>query len=110
MSEENYPVIRILPSALAETSGDEPFAVIVRSRDELCRWLRNPPSGLSWLQVEGILGDSDAWMEAAHSGSDVSLDLILADLSHAEVARIGMAEIPTTYGRRRPHGETLRQP
>jgi hypothetical protein len=81
VSEENYPVIRILPSALAETPGDEPFVAIVRSRDELSRWLREPPSGLSWLQVEGILGDSDAWMEAAHSGSDVSLDLILADPS-----------------------------
>ena len=41
----------------------------------------DPLPGLSWLQVEGILGDSDAWMEAAHSGSDVSLDLILADPS-----------------------------
>lgn len=81
MFEENYPVIRILPSALAETPGDEPFAVIVRSRDELCRWLRKPPSSLSWLQVEGILDDSDAWVEAAHCGSDVSLDLILADPS-----------------------------
>ena len=81
VSEENYPVIRILPSALAETPGDEPFVAIVRSRDELRRWLRDPPSGLSWLQVEGILGDSNAWMEAAHSGSDISLDLILADPS-----------------------------
>jgi hypothetical protein len=81
VSEENYPVIRILPSALAETPGDEPFVAIVRSRDELRRWLRDPPSGLSWLQVEGILSDSDAWMEAAHSGSDISLDLILADPS-----------------------------
>jgi hypothetical protein len=81
VSEENYPVIRILPSALAETPGNEPFVAIVRSQDELCRWLRDPPSSLSWLQVEGILGDSDAWIEAAHSGSDVSLDLILADPS-----------------------------
>jgi hypothetical protein len=81
VSEENYPVIRILPSALAETPSGEPFVAIVRSRDELCRWLRDPPTGLSWLQVEGILGDSDAWTEAAHSGSDISLDLILDDPS-----------------------------
>jgi hypothetical protein len=81
VSEENYPVVRILPSALAKTQGDEPFVAIVRSREELCRWLGNPLPGLSWLQVEGILGDSDAWIEAAHSGSDVSLDLILADPS-----------------------------
>jgi hypothetical protein len=77
--EENYPTVRILPSALAETQGDQPFVAIVRSREELYRWLRGPLPGLGWLQVEGILGDSDAWMEAAHSGSDVSLDLILAN-------------------------------
>ena len=79
MSEENYPSLRILPSALAERQGDRPFVAIVRSREELCRWLRDPLPGLKWLQVEGILGDSDAWMEAAHSGSDVSLDLILTN-------------------------------
>jgi hypothetical protein len=81
VSEENYPVVRILPSALAKTQGDEPFVAIVRSREELCQWLGNPLPGLSWLQVEGILGDSDAWIEAAHSGSDIPLDLILADPS-----------------------------
>jgi hypothetical protein len=71
----------MLPSALAKTQGDEPFVAIVRSREELCQWLGNPLPGLSWLQVEGILGDSDAWIEAAHSGSDIPLDLILADPS-----------------------------
>jgi len=81
VSEENYPVVRMLPSALAKTQGDEPFVAIVRSREELCQWLGNPLPGLSWLQVEGILGDSDAWIEAAHSGSDIPLDLILADPS-----------------------------
>jgi hypothetical protein len=81
VSEEKYPIIKILPSALAETQGDEPFVAIVRSREELCRWLRRPLPGLGWLQVEGLLGDSDAWIEAAHSGSDLSLDLILADAS-----------------------------
>ena len=55
--------------------------VIVRSREELCRWLRDPLPGLKWLQVEGMLGDSDAWMEVGHSDSRVSLDLILADPS-----------------------------
>ena len=79
MSEENYPSVKILPSALAETQGNQPFVAIVRSREELCRWLRDPLPGLRWLQVEGILGDSDAWMEAAQSGSDGLLDLILAN-------------------------------
>jgi hypothetical protein len=81
VSEEKHPSLRILPSALAETQGDEPFVAVVQSGEELCRWLRDPLPGLNWLQVEGILGDSDSWMEAAHSGSDVSLDLILTDPS-----------------------------
>ena len=79
VSEEDYSSLRILPSALAEGQGDRPFVAIVRSREELCRWLRDPLPGLKWLQVEGMLGDSDAWTEAAHSDSDVSLDLVLSD-------------------------------
>jgi hypothetical protein len=79
VSQENYQSLRILPSALAETQGDLPFVAIVRSREELCRWLRDPLPGLKWLQVEGMLGDSDAWTETAHSDSDVSLDVVLSD-------------------------------
>ena len=81
MSEEAYQSLRILPSALAETQGDLSFVAIVRSRDELCRWLRDPPRGLKWLQVEGMLGDPYAWTEAAHSDSSVLLDLVLSDPS-----------------------------
>jgi len=71
VSEEDYPSLRILPSALAEGQGDRPFVAIVRSRDELCRWLRDPLPGLKWLQVEGMLGDSDALTEAARSVGQV---------------------------------------
>jgi hypothetical protein len=81
VSQENYQSLRILPSALAETQGNLPFVAIVRSREELCRWLRDPLPGLRWLQVEGMLGDSDAWTEAARSDSDVLLDLVLSDPS-----------------------------
>jgi hypothetical protein len=81
VSEEDYPSLRILPSALAEGQGAPPFVAIVRNREELCRWLRDPLPGLKWLQVEGMLGDSDAWTEAAHSVSDVSLDIVLSDPS-----------------------------
>jgi len=79
MSEEAHPPISILPSALAETQGDRPFVAIVRSRQELCRWLNNPLPGLRWLQVEGMLGDTEAWTEAAHSNSNTPLDVILSD-------------------------------
>jgi hypothetical protein len=81
VSEEAYRSLRILPSALAETQGDLPFVAIVRNREELGRWLRDPLPGLKWLQVEGISGDSEAWTEAAHSESDVSLDIVLSDPS-----------------------------
>ncbi len=81
VSAEVYQPLRILPSTLADTQGDLSFVAIVRSREELCRWLRDPLPGLKWLQVEGMLGDSDTWTEAAHSNSSVSLDLILSDPS-----------------------------
>src|SRR6516162_8438354 len=79
MSEEADPPIRILPSPLGETQGDRPFVVIVSSRQEFCRWLSNPPAGLRWIQVEGMLGDPEAWTEAAHSDSNIPLDVVLSD-------------------------------
>ncbi len=79
MSEEAHAPVSILPSALAETEGDQPFVAIVRTRQELCRWLDNPPSNLRWLQVEGMLGDPEAWAEAAHSNSNIPLDVVLSD-------------------------------
>ena len=71
--------VAILPSALAEGQGVEAFVAVVRSRDELYRWLRDPAPGLQWLQVEGMLGDSDIWTEAAHGESGVPLDVVLSD-------------------------------
>lgn len=79
MSEEADPPISILPSALAETQHDRPFVAIVRSRQELCRWLNNPLPDLRWLQVEGMLGDQEAWAEAAHSDSNIPLDVVVSD-------------------------------
>ena len=79
VSQENDQPLRVLPSALVEGEGDRPFVAIVRGRDEFCRLLRNPLPGLQWLQVEGVLGDSDAWAEAAQGDSDVPLDVVLSD-------------------------------
>ena len=79
MSQENDQPLRVLPSALVEGEGNRPFVAIVRSRDEFCRFLRDPLPGLQWLQVEGMLGDSDAWAEAAQGDSDVPLDVVLSD-------------------------------
>ena len=79
VSKEAYRSLRILPSALAETEEKLPFVAIVRNRVEFLRWLRNSPPGLMWLQVEGMLGDSEAWAEAAHNASHVPLDVMLSD-------------------------------
>jgi hypothetical protein len=64
---------------LAETQGNLPFVAIVRNRQELCRWLSNPHPSLRWLQVEGMLGDPEAWTEAAHNDSHVPFDVVLSD-------------------------------
>jgi hypothetical protein len=69
----------VLPSSLAEKQGEQPFVAIVRNREELFRWLRDPPPGLRWLQVEGMLADADAWTEVAHTDSDIPLDVVLSD-------------------------------
>lgn len=79
MSEEAHTPLSILPSALVETQGDRPFVAIVRSRQELCRWLSNPLPGQRWLQVEGMLGDPEAWTEAAHNNSNIPLDVVVSD-------------------------------
>ena len=79
MSSEAYVALRVLPSSLAEKQGEQPFVAIVRNREELVRWLRDPPPGLRWLQVEGMLADADAWAEVAHTDSDIPLDIVLSD-------------------------------
>jgi hypothetical protein len=66
----------IAAEAASEGQGESPFVVIVRRLDELIRWLREPPEGLQWLQVEGLLGDREAWSLAAQGVSDVPLDII----------------------------------
>jgi hypothetical protein len=79
VSSEAYAALRVLPSSLAEKQGEHPFVAIVRNREELFRWLRDPPPGLRWLQVEGMLADADAWAEVAHTDSDIPLDIVLSD-------------------------------
>lgn len=70
--------IAFVPSDLVLEQGDRPFVVIVRSREELSQWLSNPPAGLQWLEIDGLLGDPDAWAPAAQSASNVPLDVFLA--------------------------------
>jgi len=81
VAQEVYQSLRFLPAALAQGQGDRPFVAVVRSREELCRWLGEPVRGLQWIQVEGLLGDPDAWAPAASDASRVPLDVVFSDPS-----------------------------
>jgi hypothetical protein len=74
--EPDWPIL-FLPSGSASDRSGSPFVAIVRSRAELSRWLVNPPAGLQWLQVEGLLGDQDAWIPATQNKSNVPLDVFI---------------------------------
>jgi hypothetical protein len=79
VAQEVYQSLRFLPAALAEGQGDRSFVAVLRSRDELCRWLGEPVRGLQWIRVEGLLGDPDAWAPAASGSSQVPLDVVFSD-------------------------------
>jgi hypothetical protein len=57
---------------------DQPFVVVVRSRDELHRWLGDCPPALQWIQVEGLLAEPEVWSLAAQGTDEVPLDVILS--------------------------------
>jgi hypothetical protein len=75
--QELDPCLAFLPPDAVEACGERPFVAIVRSRAELGRWLNDPPSGLQWLQVEGLLGDAEAWALASQGNDEVPLDVVL---------------------------------
>ena len=54
--EESAASIAFLPATLAEEYRDGPFIVIVQTREEVSRWLRDPKPGAEGLQVEGLIG------------------------------------------------------
>jgi hypothetical protein len=75
--ELGKPLI-FLQADLEQRPCDAPFVVIVRSNDELMRWLHDRSPGLQWIQVEGLLGEPDAWAFAAQGASDIPLDVVLS--------------------------------
>ena len=79
MPQEAYQSLRFLPTPVAEREDERPFVAVVRSQEELCRLLLEPLRGPEWLQVEGLLGDPDVWAQAAHSASQVPLDVVLSN-------------------------------
>jgi hypothetical protein len=68
-----------LRADLDRVPGDQPFVVVVKTRDQLDRWLRDGSPDLQWIQVEGLLGDSDTWALAAQGEGDIPLDVVLAE-------------------------------
>ena len=79
MSQEPDASLAFLTAADAEGHRDGSRVVIVRTREEFVRWLRDPATGVEWLQVEGLLGDQEVWAMAAQGTSKVPFDVILTD-------------------------------
>jgi hypothetical protein len=75
--ELEQPILFVPFDLVAEQDG-RAFVVIIKSREELSQWLNNPPAGLQWIQVDGLLEDPDAWALPARSTSNVPLDVFLA--------------------------------
>ena len=79
MSQEPGASLAFLTAAEAEGYRGGSYVVVVRTREELARWLREPARGVEWLQVEGLLQDQGAWAIAAQGASGLPLDVILTD-------------------------------
>jgi hypothetical protein len=78
MSQEVDNPLIFLRADSEECPGGRPFVVIVRSRQELNRWLHDRSPALQWIQVEGLLSDADAWASAAQGAGDIPLDVVLS--------------------------------
>ncbi len=107
MPREIYRSLNFLPTAIAEGQGERPFVALARNPDELCRWLREPPKGLQWIEIEGLLENPEAWAPVARVASQVPLDIILTnpvaefanlyrlvDLSATHDLRVSMPTVP----------------
>ena len=68
-----------MDAGLAEQQTDGLCVAIVRTRDEFARCLREPAPGIEWLQVEGLIGDPEAWALAAQGSIDIPVDVVLDD-------------------------------
>lgn len=79
MSQEPDASLAFLTAAAAEGYCGGSHVVIVRTREEFLRWLREPAAGAEWLQVEGLLQDQAVWATAAQGASKLPLDVILTD-------------------------------
>jgi hypothetical protein len=79
MSQEPEASLVFLTAEDAEGYRGGSCVVIVRTREEFVRWLRDRPKSVEWLQVEDLLEDQEVWAIAAQGTSKVPLDVILTD-------------------------------
>jgi hypothetical protein len=77
--EEPAASIVLLPAAFAEVYSDGPFIVVVQTSEDFTRWLRASMPGVEGLQVEGLIGDQEAWAFAAQGTEQTPLDVVLSD-------------------------------
>jgi hypothetical protein len=78
MSQGADQALTFLQTGSGKEPIDQPFVAVARSRDELSRWLHCPTPTLQWIQVEGVLGDSEVWSLAAQGADEIPLDVILS--------------------------------
>ncbi len=71
--------VRYLTSESAESTDDESYVVVVRTRKEFSRWLLHPEPGAILLQVEGLITDPQGWALAAQGTQPIPIDVILED-------------------------------
>src|SRR5678815_3064337 len=79
MAQEPDAPLAFLTAAEEEGHRDASSVVIVRTREDFVRWLRDPARDVDWLQVEGLLGDQEVWAMAAQGMSTIPLDVILTN-------------------------------
>jgi hypothetical protein len=79
MLEESHTPLVFLTAPAAEASPcNSAHVVVIRTQEEFARWLSAPAPGVEWLQVEGLLGDADAWALAAQGAVAIPLDVMMA--------------------------------
>jgi hypothetical protein len=86
MTETRETALPFLSESGAVEEG-RAFVAIVKSPEELRRWLTCPPPQLQWLQVEGLLCDPEPWAEAAQGAGEIPLDVVVTN-PEAEFSQI----------------------
>ena len=69
----------ILPAGSAGRIGEKDCVVMVRNLEDFRHWLRQATPAVQWIQVEGLLNQPEAWIDAARVGSEVALDVVMSD-------------------------------